>query len=107
MNHHYHLILLIDSSQTQQYRHHLERAERIWNQVIGFPEAKGLVNFCEKDKHGNPQKNGIKIRRNDSETFNAVYNWASYLAKINTKGTAPVGVREWGAPLVPATNCLI
>lgn len=99
INHHYHFIFLIESSQFMSCYQFLDKAEEIWAGVLGVASAKGLVERCVKDRNGNPQRNGIRIDRSNgynSPELEQCFKWASYLSKVNTK--QPVhGVRNWGS----------
>jgi hypothetical protein len=105
-HHHYHLVLLLDGRKTQSIFGHLAIAERMWALALGIPEAAGLVNYCLKDRDGNPQQNGIMIRRDDPnwrDAYATCFHWASYLGKCTGKGEAPKSVREFGCSQIPRT----
>jgi hypothetical protein len=106
-NQHYHLILLVDGNKTQSYFNHLETAKEIWSWVNMVNESSSTVNFCNKNKNGNNQQNGVMMRRSPDgiiENFQQCFQWASYLAKFETKGMAPRGVRETGCSNVTNYN---
>jgi hypothetical protein len=49
-------------------------------------------------------RNGIMIRRGDPEyhvVFCECFRWASYLAKVDTKGMAPRDVNEFSSSRIP------
>jgi hypothetical protein len=110
-NHHYHCILLLDSNKTHKIHNHLAKAEELWNRALDLPYTarSGLIDYCVKDRYGNPQENGIMLRREDrgfQQEFIRCYHWASYLAKVNTKGNAGSSVREMGSSQLPyASYC--
>ena len=104
---HYHLGLLLDGQKTQNSTKHLKTAERLWDHELGLPpkpEGYGLVNLCDKDKKtGERVKPDIKLvpsGDNYELVRNNAFRRASYLAKVNTKGT-PQGCREYFASRVP------
>jgi len=96
---HYHCLLLTHGRREYSYIRILQVAQRIWNQVLGLPadENNGLVNFCNRDRYGVDQKNGLILYPNPSnnETFKEAFYWASYMAKSNTKINIP-GMRAFG-----------
>jgi len=94
-NQHYHLILLLNGNKTQSAYRHLEVVNTTWAAAV----SGGITNFCTEDKYGSPQRNGIMIKRNASgeiEGFKHCFQWGSYLAKFESKGLAPSGIREYG-----------
>ena len=93
---HYHCILLLDERKTQSIKKHIEKADRIWKTKLGDYGKKALIDDCTKDRNGNHQDNGIKIKRNSQEyqkQYDKAFCWASYLAKENTKSNND-GLRE-------------
>ena len=85
---HYHAMLLLDERKTQSIKKHIEKADELWGNTLGIPGRKRLIDDCTKDRDGNPQKNGIKIKKNSDDFKNQcdkAFEWASYLAKANTK----------------------
>ena len=105
-NHHYHCILLLDANKTHKIHNHLAKAEELWNRALGLPytDRSGLIDYCVKDRYGNPQENGIMLLREDSDfqyQLIRCYHWASYLAKVNTKGNVASSVREMGSSQLP------
>ena len=97
---HYHVVLLLDGNKTQSIYGHLNLAESLWAKSLGLPDASGLICYCTESRDGIAQHNGLMMRRGSPDfplVFNTCFEWASYLAKINTKGNAPNGVREWGS----------
>jgi hypothetical protein len=83
----------------------ISKAEELWNKALGIPPSNhGLINYCTRDRHGDPQENGIMLRRNDPDfeaQYERCFHWASYLAKSNTKGNVPKNIREIGCCLLP------
>lgn len=108
---HYHGVLLLDGSKTQNISKHIAIAEAIWQRKLApFIEEKhesdvpaecrkqrGLIDDCTSDREGQPQENGIMLRRDDpeyEEKINRCFHWASYIAKENTKANIPEGQRQ-------------
>jgi hypothetical protein len=87
---HYHAVLLLDERKTQSIHQHIEKADKLWENTLGAYGKKGLIDDCTKDRDGNSQKNGIKIKKNSpefKEQIDNAFQWSSYLAKENTKTT--------------------
>jgi hypothetical protein len=96
---HYHFALLLDGNATWSPHAHLLLAERMWALSLGLPSAKGLVDYCNKDRYGDYRPNWVLIRRHDPgwrDEFAEAFRIASYLAKAGTKGNAPARVHEFG-----------
>lgn len=103
-HHHYHCALLLDGSKTQSLRGHLARAEELWKNALGTPNANGLIDYCDRTRHGEPQTNAVMLRRDDPALQEKIDDFAhrcSYLAKVNTKGYAPKRVRQYGCSELP------
>jgi len=99
---HYHGILLLDGNKTQSIHNHIAKAEQLWASALDLPadQVKGLVDDCTHGRDGAYQKNGIMIRKDApdyQEKIEQCFQWASYLAKINTKDNNPPGVRTFGS----------
>lgn len=108
---HYHCVMFINGSLVCNYRRYLGEIERVWGLVLSC-DAKGLVDWCDRDRSGLPVENGIMIVRPrqdaQGDSFfaqNELYNnslrrcfeWASYLAKTNQKDNTPPGTRRFNA----------
>jgi hypothetical protein len=94
---HYHCFLLLDGNKVQSCHYPLKKAEELWNRALGLPlDTPGLIDHCDVSRSGAWQKNGIMINRGGGPELNDCFRWASYLAKVNTKGKVPNGVREIG-----------
>lgn len=106
---HYHFIALFDGNKLQSYYPIVLKADEFWQRRVG--SIPGLVNYCDKNIHGLPIKNGIMIRRPSSYAigeellsqqnqfhtdFCHCFHWASYLAKTNQKQDTPTGSRRFG-----------
>lgn len=103
---HYHVILMMVGSMTQNPMGVLHEADRIWSNTIGYT-GTGLVHFCQQDGGAGH----VMIRRPSSDavgadllaqqrlTADAYYTAlakGAYLAKTYSKGDAPSRVREYG-----------
>lgn len=87
----------------------MEKAESILARTLNIPAAKGLIDNCTRTKDGEPQKNGIILRKDDPEfatKLDDCFRWGSYLAKTNTKGEPLDHIRDWGGTETrkPSTN---
>ncbi|MFA6103620.1 MAG: hypothetical protein WC721_15625 [Victivallaceae bacterium] len=94
---HYHGCLWVKYKQDKSFDEIIEKANESFASAFNAPENKGLVDDCTKDKYGNPQQNGIVLRKDDPDYENKVaktLEWASYLAKVNQKSNTPPGSRE-------------
>ena len=104
---HYHVALLLDGQKTQSIHNHIQTAERLWDSTLGLPAREngyGLIDDCTTNRHGEPQENGVMLRYDDPFRGNKkddCFRRASYLAKTNTKGTAPKGQRELFSSRIP------
>jgi hypothetical protein len=111
---HYHCVVFINGSLVRDYRSFLGEVERVWGLVLGC-DAKGLVDWCDRDRSGLPVENGIMIERprqaavgasfhEQNELYNnnlrRCFEWASYLAKTNQKDNRPGGIRRFNASLL-------
>ena len=80
---HYHCLTLVNGHAKQNSYDIHKRAERQWANALGLDNAKGLVDFC--DKQG---ESSIIIHRNQDEypdQLKAAKQQASYLAKAKGK----------------------
>ncbi|MDD3021848.1 MAG: inovirus-type Gp2 protein [Alphaproteobacteria bacterium] len=88
---HYHVTLLLDGHKTQSPYGHIQKADELLASTLGA-EHKGLIDGCWKNRNGEPQKNGIMLRKDDPEyavKYDQCFQWASYLAKTNQKANCP------------------
>lgn len=93
---HFHECLLLNGTKTQSTIPHIEKATQIMNQLRNLPHGQnnGLIDDCNSPK--NPQRNGIMLRREDSNPTNLrnVYRQCSYLAKTDQKDGFDKGTRK-------------
>ena len=93
---HYHGILLLDERKSQNIKKHVDKGDELLNNTLGDHGKKGLVDDCTTSRNGKSQKNGIKLKKNSpdfKEQYDKAFEWASYMAKENTKSNNN-GVRE-------------
>ncbi len=94
---HYHEMLFLDGQKTQSIHNHIQTAERLWRHELGLEDGNGLINDCTHNRKGEPQENGIMLRKDDPDYEQKkaeCFRRASYLAKVNTKSNTPDGQRE-------------
>ena len=88
INHHYHLILLLNGNKIQNPYGIFYKATELWGNCLNT-DATGLVHYGSH----------IMIRRNTvgfEHSYHEALELAGYLAKSYSKGRAPKGVREMG-----------
>ena len=84
---HYHVVMALNASKTQNPYGHLEKAEEIFERKSGLqPTGKhGVVDFCDRDRNGNKVSNSYIVHRDNKEEYDEAFKRASYLAKVATK----------------------
>lgn len=98
MNQHYHVMMLLNGNVTRNSIGHLAKAGELWQSAIGV-QSSGLLHRCSPLFDGNNSCQ-VMLDRNDhhyEENIRECVHWASYLAKVYSKGNAPYRGREWGA----------
>ena len=88
-NPHYHCLVLLNGSKIQNRYGIMEEAKRLWGHIVACNPG-GLVDYSWEP---------WRIRRNApnfAETLSDCIFAASYLAKTNTKGSAPNRERDFG-----------
>jgi len=105
---HYHVCLWLDGNKTKNDYSHIQTAERLWEQQLGLEpgQGQGLIDGCTKSRTGELMRNGTMLRVDDpdyEDKLDHCFYRASYLAKINTKGT-PQGQRELFASRIPKSD---
>lgn len=99
-NPHYHLLLFLNGNEIRYY-HSTEKADALWGYALcrrfqtEIPPS-GLI-------HAVPSSSGFfstTVPRNNPSVRVQVLQVASYLAKVNTKGDAGRGVREFGSSVI-------
>jgi len=102
---HHHACVWVDGSKAQSPYPLIERAERLWPRMFeGHEGESGLVNRCDKGDDGSHRSNSVMLRKGEDgyqEALDESVRRMSYLAKVNTKGNAPPGVREYGSSKLP------
>ena len=102
---HYHVAVLCDGNKTQFPHKVTDAVTRHWNRAIGIDEdQKGCVDYCTKFTSGKQGINCYRLRRNDEDFDQVVddcFKRCSYLAKVNTKGSAPHRTREVFTSRIP------
>lgn len=100
---HYHVCIFLNGNKIQSIGGLHQKATELWGFALNR-DATGLVWDCTKDSHGNPQENGIMIRRGAPDyetTFQCCFHWASYLAKTHSKELIPDRVKSFGYSRIP------
>lgn len=103
---HYHVILMLDGSMTQNPMGILLEADRIWSNTIGYT-GTGLVHFCQQDggdghvmiRRPSSVAVGADLlaqQRQAADAYHTALAKGAYLAKTYSKGDAPSRVREYG-----------
>lgn len=103
---HYHVALLLDGHKTQNIHDHIQTAERLWEKTLNLPPkcentgratSYGLIDDCMRTRQGQPQENGVMLRKDDPEyerKYDQCFRRCSYLAKVNQKDSSPKHQRE-------------
>lgn len=98
---HYHVLMIVQKWRCQNEYGHLLLADQLWQMKLGLIPKKdsGLLHRCDS------QVNGVVISEKDPN-FHSVYknsyNRFSYLSKINSKGNAPIYVKEFDSSQLPS-----
>lgn len=100
LNQHYHLILLLDGNAIRYYLS-TEKADYFWNLILErtfgvFVPKHGLIELAPSN-FGN---HGVLIPSTDESLKRTMIQYSSYLAKLNTKGDAGKGIREFGCSML-------
>lgn len=103
---HYHVALMMNGHKTQNIHDHIQTAERLWEKTLnlspkhddaGRVTSYGLIDDCMRNRQGQPQENGVMLRKNDPEyerKYDQCFRRCSYLAKVNQKDASPKHQRE-------------
>lgn len=97
---HYHGVLLLDGNKIQNIQKPLKKGEELLSRALKIDHTvnNGLINDCTRGRDGKDQKNGIMLRKDDpdyEDQKKVCMEWASYLAKENTKKNMPKGTRTF------------
>ena len=77
---HYHYVMLLDGNKIQYANTVWFKAEKLWNKQLDIPlNYKGLIHYC------NQFSSGLMLYRNNPDSLNQAFKWASYLAKNDSK----------------------
>lgn len=103
---HMHCIFLLNGNRTRHAGSHMLKADELWSDLLGG-NGHGLIHHCVAAKCGDDRSGGVMLTRNDpmfEATYDELFAWTSYLAKIATKqGTN--GMRRFGSSRLPADAC--
>ena len=103
---HYHVALMMNGHKTQNIHDHIQTAERLWEKTLNLPPkcdntgrttSYGLIDDCMRNRQGQPQENGVMLRKDDPEyerKYDQCFRRCSYLAKVNQKDASPKHQRE-------------
>lgn len=108
---HFHVLYCFDSRYIQNGYNLLPKAKKLWGNCLKVDDPKGLVRLWvpkpkvnirnqdnEMDIEDLYRYGGLKLRRSDAEfndKFALVFKYASYLAKVYSKGYSPYHVNEF------------
>ena len=84
-NTHYHNIILVDASRSQNPYGHLHYINERWQKNCEDAGCRGTVDYCDKSKNmANPHTEYI-MHRGNKEEYDDFFHRSTYLAKIDTK----------------------
>ena len=98
--------VMMNGHKTQNIHDHIQTAERLWEKTLNLPPkcdntgrttSYGLIDDCMRNRQGQPQENGVMLRKDDPEyerKYDQCFRRCSYLAKINQKDASPKHQRE-------------
>ena len=102
-NRHYHLIWFLNGNKIRYFQIPPHEALLYWGMALkrfynydGSPD--GLIQVCTVEQNG--LRCGYIIRRHDDKLYNTILQHYSYYAKVNTKGSTPDRIREFGASII-------
>ena len=100
-NAHWHLLLDYDANK-MRYLKNLLQLNRFWQMALEkhyafYGNARGLIHMCDAGIGGIQMDHGVVVHRDNQAMIDEILKICSYLAKINTKGSAPKNVREYGS----------
>ena len=101
---HYHILLLLDGNKIQNAHGISKQATQLWAGCLGIQDARGLVHL-PLPEYDYPY-GGIMITRNDpyfQQVYATCFQIASYIAKVYSKGSAPLNSNEYGSSRLPAS----
>ena len=84
-NTHYHNIILVDASRSQNPYGHLSYINEKWQKNCEDAGCRGTVDYCDKSENmTNPHTEYI-MHRGNKEEYDEFFRRSTYLAKIDTK----------------------
>ena len=100
-NPHWHLLLYFDANE-MRYLKNLSQLNRFWQRALEkyyafYGNARRLIHTCGAGINGIQMNHGVVVHRDNPAMIDEILKICSYLAKINTKGSAPKNVREYGS----------
>ena len=100
-NPHWHFLLYYDSNRLR-FLKDLLQLNRFWQRALEkhyafYGNARGLIHMCDAGINGIQMNHGVVVHRDNPAMIDEILKICSYLAKINTKGSAPKNVREYGS----------
>ena len=100
-NRHYHLIWFFNGNKIRYFQIPPRQALLYWGMALKRfynydGNINGLIQICEVRQNGY-SRYGYLVHRSDNELYKQILQHYSYYAKMNTKGTTPDRVREFGA----------
>ena len=97
---HWHVICYYDGNR-MRYFNNMYQVDSIWakaiDQVYQMPYVThGFIHMCGAGINGINMNHGILVHRNNHAVIDETLKLCSYICKINTKGSAPKHVNEYG-----------
>lgn len=110
-NPHWHLVIFMNGSKTQNIYGHISKAKEIWARFLDIPSAEGYIHYCPKaparlgELFPKTFGNGIMLQRSKGDfqyRYEYVYWWASYLAKASGSENLASNQRSFGYTQLPS-----
>ena len=112
---HIHIGIIKNASKSQKGMGDAKYLDKILTKRLGAPSRTGYVRcnppdlekYDQQPECNTPNNMALKIRRNKPgavEQIGNALNWLNYQGKIETKGSAPHGQREYGFTCLPKDN---
>lgn len=100
---HYHCLALVNGNAIQSEYNIFKKAEHYWGVVLKSSQ-EGLVHYCNKDRDGKKQENGMMYRRGEADALEVLEKMqcqASYITKDRDKEGLPKGSWIRGGSRLP------